>query len=260
MLLLISKFLVLPFYPVGAAITLSLAGLVLNFFKRTRKAAVVLFTSATFVLLVFSSPPVAHFLMRGLEKQYLPVAEHKPAPAVVLLGGASLAKTPPRIYSETNVNGDRLFQAARVFRSSGSDYLIATGGRIEFIEDADETEAESAYNLLTEVLGIDSQHLLLEKRSRNTRENALYVKEMMDKAGMKKEIILVTSAYHMPRSVGIFKKLGFTVYPSPTDYHENERLNKNLYALFPDADALLKSTIALHEYYGMLSYRVLGWM
>ncbi|MFP4164355.1 MAG: YdcF family protein [Chitinispirillaceae bacterium] len=259
MLLVLSKLLVLPFYPLGAVITFFLLGFLFSLMRK-RKLTMIFFGGAAFALLFFSFPPVSHLLIRGLEKQYPPSGEFKTVSGVVLLGGGMEPKKPPRMFDETNCNADRILHAARVFRLSGSKYLVLSGGRIEFMDGIKESEAVSTYRLLKGLFEIDKDAFLLEPDSRSTRENALYVKKLMDKAGIKKDIHLVTSAYHMPRSVAVFKKLGFDVYPAPTDYLESEKMNRKLYALLPNAKSFCKSKIALHEYYGIITYRLLGWI
>ncbi|MFP4014681.1 MAG: YdcF family protein [Chitinispirillaceae bacterium] len=259
MLLVLSKLLVLPFYPLGAVFTLSLLGLLFSFLRRQRRA-LIFFVSAVVVLFLFSLPSVSYFLIRGLETRYRQTMDFGPAPAVVLLGGYMESRQPPRFFDETNCNADRMIHAARVFKLSGSERLIVTGGRIEFMDNAEEPEAAASFRLLSEFAGIDRKAFILEGESRTTRENALFVKRVMEEAGMQKDIHLVTSAYHMPRSVAIFEKLGFRVRPAPTDYRETDKMNCKPYALLPNVISLYKSTVALHEYYGIITYKLLGWL
>jgi len=260
MFVILSKLLVIPFNPIGLTLVLLLSGLLVMFIWRKTKISAILFSCAFGVIFLFSSPLMSRPLMRGLEKQYLPSANYEKASAVVLLGGATVGKIPPRIYAETNDNANRIFHSVRVFRQSGSPKLILTGGIIEFASNDSVSEAQSMFSLLNELFGIDSCDVLLEHESRNTKENAIFTKRKMEEAGMGNDIILVTSAYHMPRSAAIFRKAGFSVTPAPTGYYEEERLGFKPYRWLPSAKSLYKSTVALHEYYGSAVYRILGWM
>jgi uncharacterized SAM-binding protein YcdF (DUF218 family) len=136
--------------------------------------------------------------------------------------------------------------------------LIITGGNVDFLRPIIGSQAEASYRLLTEVLGVDSSLILLEKRAPTTYENGVYSKAMLDSLKLPPVVILVTSAMHMPRSVAIFRKLGCTVYPAPTDFLEDAPQHGNPVGLLPSAEALLNSTGALHEYYGIIAYKLLG--
>jgi len=257
---ILSKFLVIPFNPVGLTLLLLASALLVMLIWRKTKISMILFSGAFFVLLLFSSPLVSRPLMRGLEQRYLPSVNYEKASAVVFLGGATVGKMPPRINVETNSNADRIFNSVRVFRQSGSEKLVLTGGVVGVIFNDTVPEAHSMFLLLNEFFGIDSADVLLESKSKNTRENALYTKKIMEEAGLGNDIILVTSAYHMPRSAAIFRKAGFDVTPAPCGFYEEDYTGFKLYRWLPSARSLYISTIALHEYYGSLVYKILGWM
>jgi len=261
MFVFLSKVLAIPLDPVGLALMLLAAGFVCLYILKKGKPARILFISGSSVLLIFSLPVTTHILLRGLEGRYPPVPVYEQASAVVLLGGCTVGKIPPRIYVETNINADRFFHAIRVFRETYSPKLVLTGGLIEFTSNDTIPEAPAMFEFLNEFFGIDTADVILEYEARNTRENAVYAKMALEQAGFGTDIILVTNAYHMPRSVAIFKKAGFErVIPAPTGYLENERLSLKPFAWLPNPMCLLKSSIALHEYYGLVVYRIMGWI
>lgn len=255
----LSKILVLPFYPLGLSIALILTSIVFILLHK-RTFALASLTLSVLVLLAFSLPAVSHFLVRMLEKQYSPSVEYPRVDAIVLLGGSEVPKMPPRVYDETNQHGDRIMHAARLFKKGCASRIIVTGGKNSFIYNFPGSESDVSYRLLTELFGIDSAMIIRESRARNTHDNGTYVKEIMDTMKLKPNILLVTSAIHMPRSVAIFKKLGFTVHAAPTDYKEDAIFQVRFMGFVPNADALFKSTQVIHELYGMAAYRVLGWM
>ncbi|MFN3599456.1 MAG: YdcF family protein, partial [Aquificaceae bacterium] len=111
-------------------------------------------------------------------------------------------------------------------------------------------EAEIMKQLLEE-LGVERRNIITDTKSRNTYENALYVKEICDKRGFKK-IVLITSAYHMPRAVKTYQKMGLEVLPYPTDFKQDKRYN--LYSFIPRMSVLHDSYKALREYLGSLAY------
>jgi uncharacterized SAM-binding protein YcdF (DUF218 family) len=261
MFMIISKSLSVIFLdPVSLTLLILAVGVLFAVVLRKPKVSAILLICGFSLLFVLSSPVVSHFLMRGLEGQYPPSLSYKPADAVVLLGGSVIGKIPPRIYVETNRDANRIFHAARVFRQSGSPALVLTGGIVEVISAEIVPEADNMSELLSELFGIDSADMLLERESQNTRENAVFTKRMMDSVGLGRDIILVTSAYHMPRSAAIFRKAGFTVTPAPTGYFMHDFINAKPIALLPNAVALSESSIAIREYFGLLVYKIMGWI
>jgi len=102
--------------------------------------------------------------------------------------------------------------------------------------------------------GVDPQHIHTENRARTTWENGLYIRDMMKKAGIHR-IILVTSAWHMPRSVRVFESLGMHVIAAPCAYRA-ERQAYDLRSYLPRWNRLSDSGDGLHEYLGLLWYRL----
>ena len=118
---------------------------------------------------------------------------------------------------------------------------------------------------LLEFMGIPSSAILLEDQSRNTSENASFSAPLLRERNAQ-EILLVTSASHMPRAAALFKAQGFQVIPAPTDFIVADRdwealsqgsLASKLLNLFPSASSLNLTTNALKEYLGLLALRLL---
>jgi uncharacterized SAM-binding protein YcdF (DUF218 family) len=110
--------------------------------------------------------------------------------------------------------------------------------------------------------------LLLQMKSLNTHEDALYSSKMLKDKGIQR-IILVTSALHMPRSVALFQKQGIDVIPAPTDYRVTQSnwddlmhpTIENLFInLIPSSSNISELTNAIKEYIGIFVYRLRGWM
>ena len=259
MLSFLSKFLPLLFYPVGCAGMLALAAAVFVLLKKKRTAIALAVLSAA-VLWFFSSPVVGHVLVRGLESRFDPPPDFPKASAIVVLGGCMQPALPPRRYIETNCFADRIFHAARLFGRQYAPLMICTGGKIPFVYDFKGSEAECMAGILREMWNFDSSTIVIEDKAQNTHDHGPLVEKILLKRGLKKEIILVTSAMHMYRSVRVFKKYGYTVYPAPTDYWEDKAFHWKFFSLFPKGETLFASTTALHEYYGILAYKLLGWI
>ena len=118
---------------------------------------------------------------------------------------------------------------------------------------------------LLEMMGVPDSAIIEEPNSLNTYENAVNVQKILDQKGIK-EILLVTSAFHMPRARLIFEKLGMKVIPAPTDFYTTEgkvkdfNLGTILVYLLPDSRYLNLNAIALKEYLGLFIYYLKGWV
>lgn len=257
MLIFLSKTVVLLMYPLGMALTLIAASLVLLRLKKQR-IAVPLILCAGILLWIFSSDPLSYWLVRSLEGRYDPATAFPQTSAIVLLTGGEVAKVPPRLYDEVNDAGDRILYTGRLLAQGTAPRCIITGGNIGFLRSIEGSQAEAAFRLLSRCRDVDTTRVLLETESRNTFENGMLTKKMFDSLNMPLSIILVTSAQHMPRSAAIFRKLGFTVYPAPTDYSADVPYQWKPIYFLPNIGALYNSSGALHEWYGIIAYRILG--
>jgi uncharacterized SAM-binding protein YcdF (DUF218 family) len=139
----------------------------------------------------------------------------------------------------------RRYPDAKVVVSGGSGEIILEG----------EGDAPAAQRLLT-ALGVSADRLILENKSRNTYENAVFTKQLVSpKAG--ETWLLVTSAFHMPRAKALFDKAGFPTVPWPVDYRTSGEEGVSLFADNP-LDALETTTVAAKEWVGLFAYWLSG--
>lgn len=260
MFLFLSKLLPLVLYPLGLASLLLLVALFL-LWKRSR-LAILPISLALVVLLVSSSGWFADWIVRSLEWQHIPSTPLPQAEAIVVLGGATKSNLPPRPWIEVSDEGDRVLYAAKLYREGKAPRVILSGGRIHWRGSGTPESADMAELMGT--MGVPATAILQDPTSLNTRENAVNVKKILDSQGIR-QILLVTSAMHMPRSLLIFKKLGITAIPAPTDFNatyaeEPSSLEATLLSILPDADYLRQSNRALKEYLGIFIYWLRGWV
>lgn len=259
MFLFLSKLLPIFIYPLGLSCVLLILAFILIWKKRSRLALIPI--TLTFLLLSLSSSAwISNALVKSLEFQYITQGELPTADAIVVLGGATESALPPRPWIEIREEGDRVLYAGKLYRDKKAPRLILSGGRVDW-RPSSSSEAEDMAILL-ETMGVPRSAMLLESRSLNTRDNAVYSQEIM-KAQKIQKILLVTSAMHMPRSMLIFKKLGIDAIPAPTDYtsvpENRSTLEATILDTLPDADQMRRTTRALKEYIGILVYRLRGW-
>jgi len=262
MSLFLSKLLPLFVYPLGfACIMLVLA--LFSVWKRPRWTAVYI-TLALLALLIGGNGSVARQLTYSLERQYVPSLLPN-AEAIVVLGGSIRSQFPPRPWVDLTEASDRPVYAAQLYKQGKAPLVILSGGRIEWLGGGPPESADMAK--LVEALGVPASAILQDPSSLNTRENAVNVKKILDQRGIK-QVLLVTSAAHMPRSMQIFKKLGIDAIAAPTDFlvtdQEVELAQQTnegrLIGLIPDSENLYRVTRALKEYIGSLIYRLRGWI
>jgi uncharacterized SAM-binding protein YcdF (DUF218 family) len=149
---------------------------------------------------------------------------------------------------------DRLIAAAALARRYPNARIVFTGGSPNLISN-EVREADYAVQIF-ESLGVAKERVTIERRSRNTVENAEFSKAIAaPKSGER--WLLVTSAYHMPRSVGVFRKAGFPVEPYPIDWRLGGRenlLNPHILAV----DGLTTIDVGVREWMGLVAYWISG--
>ena len=250
-----SKVIPVFFYPLG----LSLLLLALAILLRSKRARILLISAALLLLLTFSSQVVSHALMRSLESQTpSPGIEAVPVEqAIVVLGG--YLHSPNALHRDADLKdaGDRLFEGLRLYRAGKAPLIVLTGGNISFLGKDELPEAAAARDVLIE-WGVPAAAIVVEDQSRNTEENASYTRRIVHARGIRR-ILLVTSAFHMPRARAVFRKTGFEVTPVPTDYQTGWGEPDLLFQCLPDTDNLNLSTAALKEWLGLALYRLRGW-
>ena len=255
--MLIDKFLSLLIYPIGLSLLLGFGGLFLLFLRRRRLALMLLICSLCWLTL-WSLPPVADTVARSLEVQSAHVAvDAVPlADVIVVFGGVMRPPRPGHPYPDLAAAADRVWHAARLYHAGKAPRLMLSGGRNDWEADWPSQAATMARFL--EDLGVPPAAIVLEERSRSTYENAIYCAELMRVQGMKRSI-LVTSALHMPRSLAVFSAAGIDVKPAATDFEVVEE-PQTVLSWLPSAQALQRSTYALHEWIGIAVYRWRGWI
>ncbi|MGG6296211.1 YdcF family protein [Leptolyngbya sp. AN02str] len=264
MFLYLSKLLPLFIYPLGLACVLLVLAMLSLWWKRPGWTAGCI-ALALALLLLGGNGWVATRLTRSLEWQNLPPENLPTAEAIVVLGGATKPKIPPRPWVDVMESGDRILHGARLYQQGKAPLVIMSGGRIYWKGGGPPESSDMAE--LAMALGVPRSVILEDTTSLNTYENAVNVKAILEQQGINR-VLLVTSAMHMPRSLKIFQKQGIEAIPAPTDFlvaqQDLEEVGNSLEAvllnLLPDADRMQQTSRALKEYIGLVIYRLRGWL
>lgn len=282
--------------PLQFSLILIVFGVVLLWMDRWRRLARILVTAGTVMLLVFSNRFIGYHLVRPLESRYPPltlaqgdnatgaqqgIAEEPagsarsllgPDPLIVVLGGG--ASNDPGLPVADRLTPDstlRVVEAVEIYRSltfsstpapeknqapDKSDptalgtprILLSGGGTVNSYPEAIPMQK------LALLLGVPSKAIVLETRSEDTESEA---KQILPIVGHK-PFILVTSAYHMPRSMGLFRHLGMHPIAAPSNYEGRWTTKPFIMSIAPDTGALVQTQIAWHERLGMIWERLRG--
>jgi uncharacterized SAM-binding protein YcdF (DUF218 family) len=205
-----------------------------------------------FGLLGFSAVPSA--LLKLLESRY-EVPSLTPSDqyaGVIVLGGATGSPGIYKAHSQVPLGdaAERMTVPIALMRKFPNFELIFSGGEGRLLPTGT-TEAELAGVFYTEQ-GVDMKRVTLESQSRSTRENAIRVAALLGER-CKQPWLLVTSAWHMPRSMEEFQAVGCNVTAYPVDFRTGEETSWTGYSM---AGSLMAWQTALHEYLGMFVYGV----
>lgn len=245
--------------PTAVLILLGLIGAVLVWtpWVRTGGSLVLL---AVVLLAVCGLSPLGNALILPLEDRFARTdieASDKPLGIIVLGGAEDSLVTRARRQTALNESAERLTETAALARRFPDSVVIFTGGSVTLFYESDTEAAGSA--ALLESLGLPQEQLILEDRARNTVENAAFTKTLVESRPdlANRRWLLITSAYHMPRAIGCFRKAGFEVEPWPVDYRTRGAADLGRPFDRP-SDGLRRVDLATREWVGLISYWVTG--
>jgi uncharacterized SAM-binding protein YcdF (DUF218 family) len=254
MRLFLSKF--IPLFVLPDGITCMLLVIVVVTLRKRPRLARACAVSALFVLLIASNPAISQMLMGFLESRGRISGPLPHTDAIVVLGGGAQSDRPPRpAIQVSSATANRLLYAVKLYREGKAPVVILSGGSwARHIVPESSLMAE-----IIETMGVPGGALIEEPTSRNTVENALATTAIAKKLKIHR-ILLVTSAYHMPRALVLFRQLGIDAIPAPCDFSTDTPSTLTNYVgweftalvCLPSADALQRTTVALRELFGLI--------
>ncbi|MEI6557076.1 MAG: YdcF family protein [Rhodospirillaceae bacterium] len=222
--------------------------------RRWRRTGLALSAGVVALWVALTMLPVWAWVLLPLEARFpQPVWPDRVDGVVVLGGSVDTSATAAWKHPTVNHAADRLVEFAWLAKRYPQARLVFTGGSGS-LSSPEQREAPVARAVL-ERMGAPVERMVFEDRSRNTLENVVFTRDLMQpKPG--ETWVLITSAYHMPRAVGIFRKNGWPVLPAPVGYYTGlddakeigPNLAKDLYILDD----------AVHEWVGLAAYWLLG--
>jgi uncharacterized SAM-binding protein YcdF (DUF218 family) len=208
-----------------------------------------LVTVSVIVALSFVFLPIGPTLLHRIEHRFPRPTLPEKVDGIIALGG-DFSVILAEEYGPTSAASPRLLALAMLSRRYPEARLIFSGGSGHIVPRI--TEAELAPQILT-AFGIDASRVIYEGKSRNTRENALLSQAVMNPRPGE-TWVLITGASHMPRSVGVFRAVGWSVIPYPVDFRAVSGGR-----VFSFEGGLPDVIVAAREISGMVYYYLRGW-
>lgn len=256
---IVHLFFTLPFY---AIVALAVAAVMA--WRRGRGSALhrwrFVFAGGAVLMLVFSLPVVPNAMVQHVENQYTrpdeatlgDLASRGDAQILVLSGGW-FRRTESGYEVEMGSNSwERTLAAVKLWKRIGGS-LVFTGAPLP---DGSDSVAQHMAQLARD-LGVPADKVFAETRSRNTFENFAFSKQQFNLGAEGRPVVLVSSALHLPRSVAIAERMNLAVIPFPCNYRAERRIHWRMW--LPGNDGLANIEEALHEWVGLLAYRLRGW-
>ena len=255
--LFLSKTLPLFAFPPGLTVLLGCVAAIV--YRRRKRLAGWLCLLGLGSLYLFSTGAVSGALMGNLEARYPPLEMDQvpDADAIVVLGGFLSPPGGSRNFPDLLDAVDRLWMASKLYRAGKAPLVLVSGGNLPFGENRI-SESASAKDVLSE-WGVPRDAIMIEPNSRNTRENATMSRVVLESRGAKR-VLLVTSAFHMPRAAAIFRLAGLECTPVPTDFKTGRENPDLLFRFLPEAQHLVQSQFAAKEWMGLTVYWLRGWI
>lgn len=253
----LSKLLFFVVTPSNFLILVGLLGCLLLFTEAGRGFGRLLALTGFLGLLVAGLSPLSAWVLMPLENRFPAFADDGArVDGIVVLGGGVESDTSlGRDQITVNDSGERAIALADLARRYPQARLVFAGGTGSTREDAiSEAEIVSRF---ADSLGVPRNRLILEQQSRNTRENAVFAARMVQPRPGERWL-LVTSAWHMPRAMGCFRKAGFPVVAYPVDYRTSGPRDAYRFATFA-SEGLSEFDIGVKEWIGMIAYKLAGY-
>lgn len=228
------------------------------FFTKKKLLKKRLLVSGVLVLYVFSNAFIFDEVCRAWEAKFTSDSEVPNHSIAILLGGyASHDEVIQR--TELQSSGDRLYQTLRLNGLKNFEYILLNGGSGS-LTTPHLREANYVFNDLVK-MGIPATKLLVEANSKNTHQNAVEALKLLKEQNLEgKNLVLITSAYHMPRALACFRKVGLNPIPYAVNRKSGPRKFYFDHLFIPQAWILSDWNFLMREMVGYAVYKVMGYV
>ena len=217
------------------------------------------FWSGFILLFFFSNDFIANEVMGAWEIKTKPYHDMKTYSLGIVLTGATIPELLPNDRVYFNHAADRVVHTVQLFKLGIIRKVLVSGGSGRLVN-IGEREAQKFKEAMI-LMGIPNDSILIEDKTRNTHESALEVKKIITKMGYKQEnSLLITSAFHMRRSLACYRKVGMAVDNFTTDFYSHPRKYYFDTLFIPKIEAFVIWHILVREWLGMIAYKLAGYI
>jgi uncharacterized SAM-binding protein YcdF (DUF218 family) len=256
MFFILSKTLVFLVMPLTIVIGL----LLVSVFSKSNKWKKRTFYISFCMLLFFSNEFIANAVMYSWEVEARPYASLRKYKVGIVLTGATIYGLKPadRVYFHRGA--DRLIHTVQLYKLGVIQKILISGGIGKLVSSGEEPEAIKFKKVML-LTGVPEQDIIVEPETRNTAESAIQVKKLLEKLGFQEnDCLLITSAFHMRRSILAYKKNGLNLDSFSTDFYAH-KIEFALDDLFlPQVDAMVKWNKIVKEWVGVAAYKLTGYI
>lgn len=233
-----------------------IALLLVSVFSKNEKLKKRTLIASLCITLLFSNAFILGEFQRMWEMPATKYQALKTYEAGIVLGGMTLYdKEIDRLQFIRSA--DRLWQAIELYKKGYIKKIVFTGGSGSVLHPEEKEGPWVRRYLLT--LGIPETDFFIESESKNTRENALFTKQLLDSIQLKGDLLLITSAFHMRRSLACFEKVGLKTTPYSTDRNVGKRKWEFEHLFVPNFSGINDFGNLIHEVVGYLVYKIAGY-
>lgn len=215
-------------------------------------------TMASTMLIFFSNSFISGVAFRAWEGEPIPLESLSVYQTGIVLTGVAMTKknAPDRVFFAKGA--DRVMHTVELYKAGKIKNILISGGSGAILS----KEIPEAQKLKSAFLysGVPDSVIFLEDRSRNTVESARYSKRICDSLQRGSKYLLITSAFHMPRSMGCFRKAGINTEPYSVDYYTGDLDFTPGEMLIPSEYALYRWGVLIHELAGYVIYKLMGYI
>jgi uncharacterized SAM-binding protein YcdF (DUF218 family) len=240
-------------------LTIVVVLLVVSGFLRNVRWKKITFWTGLGLLLFFTNDFVANEVMRCWEVKTIPMEHMKPYSLGIVLTGSTIPNLKPadRVYFARGA--DRVTHTVQLYKAGLLKQILISGGSGS-LTGVDEPEADKFRSAMI-MMGVDSADIMIENQTRNTHESAVEVKKLLEKMNVpSSDCLLITSAFHIRRSLACYRKVGLDLQPFATDYYAHQQRYHLDAFIIPKIDALQIWHKLAKEWVGFTAYWIAGYV
>ena len=236
--------------------------LLISYLTKNQKSRKRSLLTVLIILTLFSNPWFVNRLYVFYEQPTISLLESENYTWAIVLGGGMIRPSDGHQPNKINVGetADRFIQPILLYKAGKIKKILITGGNTSIGKiKVDKGHETSDVRQLMISMGVNPKDIYMETKARNTRENAIYSAELLKNYIKSEEVLLITSAMHMPRSIRCFEKLGFKVKAYPVDKKGSKNESGLLDLLTPSDQNLSRTSQLIREISGLIIYKIMGY-